>query len=79
MVVGSAQRDGVAPDGSSTNNLSLSQVLSTSRTKDAQKQTAKLQRLPPSGVYLSIYKTKVRRLSPTPLCPPLESNARPAG
>lgn len=58
VVVGSAQRDGVAPDGGSTNNLSLSQVLSASRPKDAQKQTAKLQRLPPSGVYLSIYKTK---------------------
>ena len=69
MVVGSAQRDGVAPDGSSTNNLSLSQVL-TSRTKDAQRQTAKLQRLPPSGVYLSIYKSKVRRLSPVLPCPP---------
>ncbi|KAI0124263.1 hypothetical protein BJ170DRAFT_686627 [Xylariales sp. AK1849] len=53
VVVGSPQR------AVSQANLSLSQVLSTNRIKEARGQTFKSQqRPPPDAVYLSIYKSK---------------------
>ncbi|ORY71125.1 uncharacterized protein BCR38DRAFT_479645 [Pseudomassariella vexata] len=53
VVVGSPQRDVYQP------NLSLSQVLSTSRIKESKGRDSKPQnKPPPDAVYLSIYKSK---------------------
>lgn len=55
MVIGSPLRD---RDGSQT-NLSITQVLSTSRIKETRGQVFKAAQRPlPDGVYLSIYKSK---------------------